>query len=77
MIKVTDISKLEEMGFVKEGFDYVYRCSADGTIKTCFTIYAGSSYLRYAKTAYVTMEQLHCIYEWTRKNYIEWEEWNG
>lgn len=74
MLKVIDTTKLEEMGFKKDGCDYVYRYNDNGSIRTCFTVYAGSPYIRYSKTVYVTVEQLHCIYEWTRKNYIEWEE---
>lgn len=74
MFKITDITKLEEMGFKKNNCDYVYRYNDDGSIKTCFTVYAGSPYLRYSRTSYVSGEQLKCIYEWTRKNYIEWEE---
>ena len=74
MFKITDITKLEEMGFKKNNCDYVYRYNDDGSIKTCFTVYAGSLYLRYSRTSYVSGEQLKCIYEWTKKNYIEWKE---
>lgn len=74
MLKVKDIKKLEEMGFKKDGCDYVYRYNDDGSIRTCFTIYAGSPYIRFSKTVYVTVEQLRCIYEWTKNNYIEWED---
>lgn len=74
MFKIMDLSKLEEMGFKKDGFDYVYRETVDGVMKTLFTVYAGSSYLRYSKTSYSSLGQLRCIYEWTKKNYILWEE---
>lgn len=75
MFKVLDVTKLEEMGFVKDGKDYVYKSTTEeGMIRKLFSVYAGSTYLRYAKTVYVTSEQLRLIYEWTKKNYIEWEE---
>ena len=74
MFKVLDTAKLEEMGFKKDGCDYVYRYNDEGSIRTCFTVYAGSPYLRFGKTVYVITEQLKCIYEWTKKNYIEWED---
>lgn len=74
MFRITDLSKLEEMGFKKDEYDYVYREKVDGTMVKYFTVYAGSPYLRYTKTAYSSPGQLKCIYEWTKKNYIIWEE---
>lgn len=75
MIKVKDLSYIKEMGFIQtEENDFVYREIVDGSPKTLFTIYAGSLYLRHAKTSYSNTQQFKCIYEWTKKNYIEWEE---
>lgn len=74
VFRILDLSKLEEMGFKKEDYDYVYREKVDGAMRTLFTVYAGSQYLRYSKTSYVCTTQLKCIYEWTKKNYILWEE---
>lgn len=76
MIKVKDKKYIEEMGFTKnEDHDYICRGKAeDGTLVKLFTIYAGSLYIRNAKTAYTNSLQLKLIYDWTKKDYIEWEE---
>ncbi len=75
MFKIKDPSYIKEMGFVQtEDKDFVYRGIVDGSPKTLFTIYAGSLYLRHAKASYSSAAQFKCIYEWTKKNYIEWEE---
>lgn len=74
MLKVIDVGYLPKMGFTKNGFDWVCAPLIDGEKKTCFTVYAGSAYIRYSKTSYVTDTQLRLVYEWTKKGYIEWEE---
>lgn len=75
MLKAKDTDCIKKMGFVKEDCDYVYRGKTDdGDLVKLFTIYAGSLYLRHAKTTYSSYLQLKCIYDWTKNNYIEWEE---
>ena len=75
MFKIKDTSTLRDMGFKKDdNGDYVVRKSIDGTVRTIFTVYIGSNYLRFPRTAYIAQEALHCIHEWTKKNYIEWED---
>lgn len=64
-----------ELGFTKHDIDYVYRGkNSQGGVATLFTIYKGSSYIRCMKTGYVLEEQLKLIYEWTKSDYIQWEE---
>lgn len=75
MFKLKNEKYIENMGFVKNGVDYVYRGkNALGGVATLFTIYKGSPYIRSMKTGYVLEEQLHLIYEWTKEDYIEWED---
>ena len=45
-----------------------------GGVATLFTIYKGSPYIRTMRTGYVLEQQLYLIYEWTKKDYIEWED---
>lgn len=74
MLKVIDPSYIAKMGFVKSGYDWVCYLLIDGDKKLVFTIYAGSPYLRFSKTAYIAEEQLRLVYEWTKAGYIEWED---
>lgn len=72
MLRVIDEKYITQMGFMKNGHDWVYITNVDGDKRTCFTIYAGSTYIRYAKTSYVNEEQLRLVHEWTKLGYIEW-----
>ena len=75
MFKLKSKNILKEMGFKQSGCDWVCKGKTDkGTICTLFTVYAGSSYIRYARTGYICDSQLKLIYEWTKKDYIEWED---
>lgn len=75
MLKIKDEKYINEMGFYEtEDNDYVYREKIEGELRRLFTIYAGSLYLRTAKTSYTSNAQLRCVYEWTKKDYIEWED---
>ena len=75
MLKLKNENELYNMGFVKSGIDYVYRGkNINGGACVLFTIYKGSPYIRCSRTGYVLEEQLHLIYEWTKKDYIEWED---
>lgn len=75
MIKLSNMDKIVEMGFVKSGVDYLYKGKNDlGTTTLLFTIYKGSPYLRFSKTAYVCESQLECICKWSKLGLIEWEE---
>lgn len=74
MLKVISSEFITEMGFVKNGHDWVYTTIIEGDKRTCFTIYAGSLYLRFSKTSYINEEQLRLVYKWTKLGYIEWED---
>lgn len=74
MLKVLDEKYITEMGFTKNGHDWNRIVYIDGEKKNCFTIYAGSLYIRFSKTSYVNEEQLRLVYEWTKAGYIEWED---
>lgn len=74
MFKVKDVKNLPEMGFVRVDKDWVRRVMVDGSPKTVFTVYAGSSYIRHPRTGYVVEEQLKLIYDWSLAGYIEWED---
>lgn len=75
MLKVKDLQNITDMGFVKNGIDYVYRGkNTNGGVATLFTIYKGSPYIRCMKTGYVLEEQLRLVYEWTKKDFIVWED---
>lgn len=78
MFKIKDTSPnvLKEMGFVRsEDGDFILRKVIDGSMRNVFTIYRGSEYLRVVKTSYyIFIEALHYIHEWTKKDYIEWED---
>lgn len=69
MFKIKDMSKIKDMGFICSGEDYVCRENH----KTIFTIYKGSPYLRYSKSAYICDAQMKKIYDWSKEDYIEWE----
>lgn len=73
MFKIKDNIDPYDLGFVEKDFDYVYYGIVDGLKKVVFTIYKGSRYLRYSKSSYVNEQQLKLIYEWTKKDVIEWE----
>ena len=75
MFKLKDQTALRDMGFKKDdNGDYVVRKSIEGSMRTIFTIYMGSDYIRFPRTSYIAQEALHCIHEWTKKDYIEWED---
>jgi len=75
MFIITDEKYLKEMGFKKnEDGDYIYKSVINGSMKKLFTVYAGSLCMRYGKGTYASTEQLKCIYNWTKKDYIKWEE---
>ena len=75
MFKLKKDEYKKEMGFVTSDIDYVYRGkNATGGVATLFTIYKGSPYIRTMRTGYVLEQQLYLIYEWTKKDYIEWED---
>lgn len=62
------------LGFESKDFDYVKYGDVDGVKRTMFTIYKGSPYLRYSKASYVVEEQLKLIHDWSKSDYIEWED---
>lgn len=76
MFRIKDTSKLEEMGFKKdeETGDYVIKEKINDSMKLLFKIYRGSDYLRHAKTGYIIEDQLKLVYEWSKRDYIYWEE---
>jgi len=77
MIKVKSNEYLKDMGFVPKNNkgDYVfYGVGDDDTKRKLFTVYAGSPYIRYSTTSYVMEVQLKCVYDWAKKDYIEWED---
>lgn len=75
MLKVLDMQKIGEMGFIREGPDFVCSEIIDGERKVLFRIYAGSPYIRHAKTAAANEHQLKKVYEWTINEQIIWEDW--
>ena len=75
MLKVLDMKKLSDMGFTRDGPDYVCTEIVDGERKVLFRIYAGSPYIRHAKTAATSEYQLKKVYEWTINKQIVWEDW--
>lgn len=74
MLKVVNPDYIPKMGFTKMGHDWIRYVIIEGEKKLVFTIYAGSLYLRFSKTSYVSEEQLRLIYDWTKAGYIEWED---
>lgn len=74
MLKVLDMTKISEMGFVRDGPDYVCTEIIDGERKVLFRIYAGSPYIRHAKTAATSECQLKKVYNWTINEQIVWED---
>lgn len=74
MLKVLDMTKISEMGFVRDGPDYVCTETIDGERKVLFRIYAGSPYIRHAKTAATSEYQLKKVYNWTINEQIVWED---
>lgn len=73
MFKLKDGVKPTDLGFEKKSCDYTcYVLGDDGVKRTGFTIYMGSPYIRYSKTAYINDAQLKMMYDWTKKDYIEW-----
>lgn len=73
MFKLKEGINPRTLGFVDKDFDYVYYAIVDEVKKIVFTIYKGSPYLRYSKSAYANDEQLRLIHEWTKQDVIEWE----
>lgn len=74
MFKLKNNVKPETLGFEKKDFDYIRYTNVDDVKKSCFVIYGGSPYIRHSKTSYISEEQLKMIYDWTKKDYIEWED---
>lgn len=74
MLRLKDDINPIKLGFECKDHDYVYYVKIDGIKKLGFTIYKGSPYIRYSKTAYIVDEQLKCIYEWVKNDYVEWED---
>ncbi len=74
MFKIKDKKYLEEMGFVLKGADWVFVKELEDRYAVLFTVYKGSPYIRCYKTSTVVEHQLKCIYDWTKKDYIEWED---
>ena len=73
MFRLKENISPEDLGFEKKSFDYIrYVVGDDGVKKTGFTIYMGSPYIRYSKTAYLSDGQLKVIYDWVKNDYIEW-----
>lgn len=73
MFKIKNMKYINEMGFIRNGDDYIIRKMIEGNPRILFTIYAGSSYIRQSRSSYTSTEQLRLIYEWTKADYIEWE----
>lgn len=73
MFKLKSNDVILDMGFIKKDGDYVYQKNIQGTLRTLFKIYRGSPYIRHSRTSYVEAEQLRLIHEWTKHDYIEWE----
>ena len=74
MFKIKSKEYLKDMGFELEGADYICRKELANKFAILFTIYKGSPYIRCYKTSTFVEHQLKCIYDWTLKGYIEWEE---
>ena len=77
MFKVKSKEYLEKMGFTRKGETGDYICvgtGKDGYKKVLFKIYFGSLYIRYSATTYASEGQLKLIHEWTKQDYIEWED---
>ena len=75
MFKIKEGFSPEDLGFEKKSRDYgMYVVGDDGIKRTGFTIYMGSPYIRYSKTAYIGDSQLKTIYDWVKKDLIEWVE---
>lgn len=74
MLKVLDMKTINDMGFTRDGPDYVCTEIIDGERKVLFRIYAGSPYIRHAKTAATSEYQLKKVYEWTINKQIVWED---
>lgn len=73
MFKLKEGVRPEDLGFEKKSFDYVRYVVGDDDIKrTGFTIYMGSPYIRYSKTAYISDSQLKVMYDWIKKDLIDW-----
>lgn len=75
MLKVLDMTKISEMGFVREGPDFVCSEIIEDERRVLFRIYAGSPYIRHAKTAAANEHQLKKVYEWAISKQIIWEDW--
>lgn len=74
MLKVLDMKTINDMGFTRDGPDYVCTEIIDGERKVLFRIYAGSPYIRHAKTAATSERQLKKVYNWTINEQIVWED---
>lgn len=73
MFKLKEGIRPENLDFEKKNFDYVrYVVGDDGIKRTGFTIYMGSPYIRYSKTAYISDSQLKVMYDWIKKDLIDW-----
>lgn len=73
MFKIKGDVAPEDLGFEKKSVDYVmYVLDDDGIKRTGFTIYMGSPYIRYSRTAYISNNQLKVMYDWIKKDLIEW-----
>lgn len=74
MFKLKEGYKPQDIGFKRKDMDWIYQKTVEGTARVLFKIYLGSPYLRSSKTGYVLEEQLKLIYDWTKADYIEWED---
>ena len=74
MFKIKSKEYLKDMGFVLEKDDYVCRKELADRYAVLFMVYKGSPYIRTYQISKVIEHQLKCIYDWTLKGYIEWEE---
>lgn len=73
MLKLCDGIEPRDVGFVKNlDGDWVYRVTERGEMRKLFTIYYGSQYIRFSKSAYISEIQCKLIYDWTKQNKIEW-----
>lgn len=77
MFKVKAKEDLEKMGFTRKGDTRDYICVGTdefGDKKVLFKVYFGSPYIRCSASTYASEGQLKLIHEWTKENYIEWED---
>ncbi len=74
MLKIKSNDYLSKMGFKKKDSDYVIQKNIDGVNRILFKVYTGSPYIRISRTGYVSEEQLKLIYDWSKYDFIEWED---